>query len=215
MADTLRHNPRIDEADRLAARVVARGPGRRLRAERWTHRLDLHGSLRSHAAPPLVGGRWTSYPEASNSAQAADRDPRQAWRTARPRRRAVFRRGAPARCHPGRRAGGVLHHRTAAEIGAASVPRRARPWPRASARSRWRRARRTSPNDGRRSTGLRSRASSSTTHDIVIARRNGRASGCRRRSVGGGGRSSRERGRSILARRNRGTAQARGSAGRR
>ncbi|HEY0350992.1 MAG TPA: glycosyltransferase family 9 protein, partial [Gemmatimonadales bacterium] len=57
------HNPSID-------RVIAFQPGRtlrslaaELRAGRYTHRLDLHGSLRSHALRGLAPGRWTSYPK--------------------------------------------------------------------------------------------------------------------------------------------------------
>jgi lipopolysaccharide heptosyltransferase II len=59
----LSHNPHVD-------RVVALGPGRPLRSlasvlrsDSFTHRLDLHGSLRSRALRVLVPGRWTSYPK--------------------------------------------------------------------------------------------------------------------------------------------------------
>ena len=63
MADTLRNNPRIDElvAWRRGSSLLDLARG--LRAQRWTHRLDLHDSLRSHLLRRLVGGRWTSYPK--------------------------------------------------------------------------------------------------------------------------------------------------------
>lgn len=57
------HNPRLSE-------VIGWQPGsalaelsQRLRSEGYTHRLDLHRSLRSRALRWQVGGRWTSYPK--------------------------------------------------------------------------------------------------------------------------------------------------------
>jgi len=63
MADTLRHNPRLDRLitwrhDTPLAPLVAE-----LRAGRWTHRLDLHDSLRSRMVRWQVGGAWTTYPK--------------------------------------------------------------------------------------------------------------------------------------------------------
>jgi heptosyltransferase II len=59
----LSHNPHVD-------RIITLGPGRSLpslaaevRAGSFTHRLDLHGSLRSHALRAMAPGRWTSYPK--------------------------------------------------------------------------------------------------------------------------------------------------------
>jgi heptosyltransferase-2 len=63
MADVLRHNPRIDELIAWPRGASLLELARRLRAERWTHRLDLHGSLRSRLLRGMVGGRWTSYPK--------------------------------------------------------------------------------------------------------------------------------------------------------
>jgi heptosyltransferase-2 len=63
MADTLRHNPRIDRLITWRHGTPLSALGRQLREEPWTHRLDLHGSLRSHALRRLVGGRWTGYPK--------------------------------------------------------------------------------------------------------------------------------------------------------
>jgi ADP-heptose:LPS heptosyltransferase len=63
MADALRDNPRIDELITWRRGSSLADLARRLRAERWTHRLDLHGSLRSRLLRGMVGGRWTSYPK--------------------------------------------------------------------------------------------------------------------------------------------------------
>jgi heptosyltransferase-2 len=59
----LSDNPHVD-------RIIALGPGRALRslaaevrAGSFTHRLDLHGSLRSRALRAMAPGRWTSYPK--------------------------------------------------------------------------------------------------------------------------------------------------------
>ncbi len=61
MADTLRHNPRISELIAWPRQGAMTDLARMLRQRRWTHRLDLHGSLRSIALRALVGGRWTGY----------------------------------------------------------------------------------------------------------------------------------------------------------
>lgn len=63
MADTLRHNPRITRLVGWRRGSPLRALARELRAERWTDRLDLHGSLRSRALRLLVGGRWSGYPK--------------------------------------------------------------------------------------------------------------------------------------------------------
>lgn len=63
MADTLRHNPRIDEIVTWRRGTPLQLLADRLREESWTHRLDLHCSLRSYALRWLVGGRWTGYPK--------------------------------------------------------------------------------------------------------------------------------------------------------
>ncbi len=63
MADTVRHNPHLTEvvAWRRGSSLLRLAGILRRRA--WTHRLDLHGSLRSHLLRALVGGRWTTYPK--------------------------------------------------------------------------------------------------------------------------------------------------------
>ena len=63
LAETLRHNPRLTELITWRRGSSLADLGRQLKATPWTHRLDLHGSLRSHTLRRLVGGRWTSYPK--------------------------------------------------------------------------------------------------------------------------------------------------------
>jgi lipopolysaccharide heptosyltransferase II len=62
-APLLSHNPHID-------RVIRMEPGRsltsvaaELRAGRYTHRLDLHDSVRTRLLRALVPGRWGTYPK--------------------------------------------------------------------------------------------------------------------------------------------------------
>jgi len=61
MADILRHNPRISDLITWRKGTSLVDLGRRLRAEEWTHRLDLHGSLRTFLLRQLVGGEWSGY----------------------------------------------------------------------------------------------------------------------------------------------------------
>ena len=63
MADTIRHNPRLTEVITWNRATPLADLARRLRSEEWTHRLDLHGSLRSHTLRRLVGGSWTAHPK--------------------------------------------------------------------------------------------------------------------------------------------------------
>jgi lipopolysaccharide heptosyltransferase II len=63
MADALRDNPRLTELITWDHGSPLRHLAGRLRGRRWTHRLDLHGSLRSLALRRLVGGRWSGYPK--------------------------------------------------------------------------------------------------------------------------------------------------------
>jgi heptosyltransferase II len=80
----LSHNPHVD-------RVIALGPGRGLRqvageirAGSFTHRLDLHGSLRSHALRVLAPGGWTSYPKHRIARALLIRTKRNRYRDRRP-----------------------------------------------------------------------------------------------------------------------------------
>jgi lipopolysaccharide heptosyltransferase II len=80
----LSHNPHVD-------RIIALGPNRSLRrvagevrACSFTHRLDLHGSLRSHALRLLVPGRWNSYPKHRIARTLLIRAKRNRYRDRRP-----------------------------------------------------------------------------------------------------------------------------------
>ncbi len=83
-APLLRHNPNVD-------RIVEFAPGDRLthlardlRAERFTHHLDLHDSMRSRALRWLVRGRWHGYPKHRLARTALIRT-----------KRNIYRRGTP------------------------------------------------------------------------------------------------------------------------
>ena len=56
-------NPHLSEVIALDAGQRLTRLAERLRRESFTHRLDLHGNLRSHALRALVPGRWTGYPK--------------------------------------------------------------------------------------------------------------------------------------------------------
>ncbi len=62
-APLLRHNPHIDRIIEFAAGDRLTHLARDLRAERFTHHLDLHDSMRSRALRWLVRGRWRGYPK--------------------------------------------------------------------------------------------------------------------------------------------------------
>jgi heptosyltransferase-2 len=62
-APLLRHNPHIDRIIEFAAGDQLKQLARDLRAERFSHHLDLHGSMRSRALRWLVRGRWHGYPK--------------------------------------------------------------------------------------------------------------------------------------------------------
>jgi heptosyltransferase-2 len=59
----LANNPRITELIGYNPRTPLRALAAELKRRSFTHRLDLHGSLRSRALRWLVGGRWSSYPK--------------------------------------------------------------------------------------------------------------------------------------------------------
>jgi heptosyltransferase-2 len=83
-APLLSHNPHVD-------RIMALGPGlalsrvaREIRAGGYTHRLDLHGSLRSHALRALAPGHWASYPKHRIARTLLIRTKRNRYRDRRP-----------------------------------------------------------------------------------------------------------------------------------
>lgn len=57
----LSHNRNIDEVLGIGPAESVRQVAERLRRIRYTHRLDLHGSLRSLALRRLIPGRWSTY----------------------------------------------------------------------------------------------------------------------------------------------------------
>ena len=59
----LAHNPRVNEVIGFAPEGRLADLARTLRGRSFTHRFDLHGSLRSRALRRLVGGRWRGYPK--------------------------------------------------------------------------------------------------------------------------------------------------------
>ena len=63
MAETVRHNARIDEVVTWRRGTPLTDLANQLREQEWTHRLDLHCSLRSYRLRRMVGGRWHGYPK--------------------------------------------------------------------------------------------------------------------------------------------------------
>ena len=57
------HSPRIARVIGWDGTRPIATIARDLRKTRWTHRLDLHGSMRSLLVRRLVGGRWHGYPK--------------------------------------------------------------------------------------------------------------------------------------------------------
>lgn len=85
-----RHAPLLEGNPHLH-RLVVLGPdsplsalARELRRETFTHRLDLHRSLRSRQLRWLLGGRWTSYPKHRVARAALIRMHRDIYRDRRP-----------------------------------------------------------------------------------------------------------------------------------
>ncbi len=83
-APLFRHNPRITEVIGWQPASPLAELGRRLRGESFTHRLDLHGSLRSRALRWQIGGRWTTYPKHRAARAMLIRAKRDVYRDRRP-----------------------------------------------------------------------------------------------------------------------------------
>lgn len=62
-APLLSHNPHLDRVIGVAPDRSLTSVAAELRAGKYTHRLDLHDSLRSHMLRTLVPGQWRSYPK--------------------------------------------------------------------------------------------------------------------------------------------------------
>jgi heptosyltransferase-2 len=77
-------NPRINEVVGYDPTTSLRSLGKRLSAQRFTHCLDLHGSLRSRALRWLVPGRWRGYPKHRLARSVLIRTKRDIYRDRRP-----------------------------------------------------------------------------------------------------------------------------------
>jgi heptosyltransferase-2 len=62
-APLLSHNPHLNRVISLDPGQSIRELARELRAQRYSHLLDLHGSLRSRLLQALVPGNWATYPK--------------------------------------------------------------------------------------------------------------------------------------------------------
>ena len=80
----LEHNPRVNEVIGFDPRGPLRPLARLLRSRRFTHHLDLHGSLRSRALRFLVPGRWHGYPKHRVARSILIRARRNVYRDRRP-----------------------------------------------------------------------------------------------------------------------------------
>ncbi len=63
LADLVRHNPRLNQVITWRQGTSLAPLAAQLRQSDWTHRLDLHGSLRSRRLRLMVGGEWSGYPK--------------------------------------------------------------------------------------------------------------------------------------------------------
>jgi heptosyltransferase-2 len=77
-------NPRLDEVIVLEPRRPLGQLAEAVRAGGFTHRLDLHGNLRSRALRTLVPGRWTGYPKHRVARTLLIRTKRDMYRDRRP-----------------------------------------------------------------------------------------------------------------------------------
>jgi lipopolysaccharide heptosyltransferase II len=62
-APLLSHNPHVNQVLAIGSNRGVAGIGAELRANRYTHKLDLHDSLRTRMLHLLVPGRWRTYPK--------------------------------------------------------------------------------------------------------------------------------------------------------
>jgi lipopolysaccharide heptosyltransferase II len=62
-APLLSHNPHVNHVLEAAPGRPLRDLARQLRAQRYTHLLDLHDSIRSRLLRALVPGAWSTYPK--------------------------------------------------------------------------------------------------------------------------------------------------------
>jgi lipopolysaccharide heptosyltransferase II len=83
-APLLAHNPRISEVIGWQEPESLAALGGRLKGRGFSHRLDLHQSLRSHALRRYVGGKWTTYPKHRIAREVLIRTRRNGYRDHRP-----------------------------------------------------------------------------------------------------------------------------------
>jgi heptosyltransferase-2 len=80
----LAHNPHLNELIGWEPGTSLRALGRQLRERRFSHQLDLHGSLRSRRLSWHTGGRWTTYPKHRLARSILIRTKRDVYRDRRP-----------------------------------------------------------------------------------------------------------------------------------
>ena len=80
----LSHNPHVNRVIGFPGSQSLRTLAAEIRQGGYTHRLDLHGSLRSAALRALVGGRWSTYPKHRIARAVLIRAKRDYYRDRRP-----------------------------------------------------------------------------------------------------------------------------------
>jgi lipopolysaccharide heptosyltransferase II len=83
-APLLSHNPYVNRVIGVPSDRRVVGMGAELRADRYTHLLDLHDSIRSRTLRALVPGRWRTYPKHRLARAVLIRTKRNWYRDARP-----------------------------------------------------------------------------------------------------------------------------------
>ena len=83
-APLVSHNPYVNRVLALPSDQGVVGLAAELRADRYTHMLDLHDSIRSRTLRLLVPGRWSSYPKHRVARAMLIRTKRNRYRDSRP-----------------------------------------------------------------------------------------------------------------------------------
>jgi heptosyltransferase II len=83
-APLLAHNPRVTEVIGWDEAQPLGDMGRSLKGRGFSHRLDLHRSLRSLALRRLIGGKWTTYPKHRVAREVLIRTKRNIYKDRRP-----------------------------------------------------------------------------------------------------------------------------------
>lgn len=77
-------SPRLSQVIGWDQRTPLGDLARQLRRTRWTHRMDLHGSLRSHVLRRMIGGHWEGYPRHRLARAVLIKTKRNIYRDTRP-----------------------------------------------------------------------------------------------------------------------------------